>query len=56
MLKNIFLIVLVICGLIVGLTLLDIINAPLIFPYTGIIISTTVMLIIIFKNRRNSFR
>lgn len=56
MIKNILSVVLVICGLIVGLTLLDIINVPLFFPYAGIIISTTIMLIIIFKNRINSVR
>jgi hypothetical protein len=52
MAKNILSIFLVICGLIVGLTLLDIINIPLFYPYAGIIISTTVLLIILFKNRK----
>ncbi|MFJ7406196.1 MULTISPECIES: hypothetical protein [unclassified Lysinibacillus] len=53
MIKNIFSLIIMICGLLVGLTLLDIIHLPLFFPYAGIIISTTVILIILFKNRRN---
>ncbi|POZ56705.1 hypothetical protein LYSIN_01488 [Lysinibacillus sphaericus] len=53
MIKNIFSLILMICGLLVGLTLLDFIHLPLFFPYAGIIISTTVILIILFKNRRN---
>ncbi|MFJ5789617.1 hypothetical protein ACIQXW_05730 [Lysinibacillus sp. NPDC097162] len=56
MIKNIFSLLLMICGLLVGLTLLNIIQLPLIFPYAGIIISTTVILIILFKNRMNLAR
>ena len=52
MIINILSVFLVIGGLVVGLTLLDIINVPLFFPYLGMFISTTIMLIIIFKNRK----
>jgi len=51
--KNFFSLILMICGILVGLTLLDFIHLPLLFPYVGIIISTTIILIILFKNRRN---
>jgi hypothetical protein len=57
--RNILSVFLIICGLVLVLTLLNIINVPLIFPYAGIIISTTIILIIIFKNKNtktNSIR
>jgi len=50
MIKNMLSFVLLLCGLVIGLTLLNVIHVPLIFPYAGIIVSTTMLVPLILKS------
>lgn len=50
MIKNIFSFVLLLCGLVVGMTLLNIFHVPLIYPYAGIIVSTLLLFLLFLKS------